>query len=111
MTNRRTKVLFPVFNGYEVRVILSQDVKATGRRLNTDLEHAVAALVTNADKPKVSWLVLGPTGRDPGTIAHESAHAIKALFTCAGVRMDEETFAYHLDFLVGRIHKFVQRVQ
>lgn len=109
MANRTTRIKFTVFNGYEVRVILARDVVATGRRLHTDLSHAVAALVTREDKPKVAWLVLGPNGRDPGTIAHESSHAIKALFACAGVRTDEEAFAYHLDFLVGRIHKFLKK--
>lgn len=109
MTNRCTKVRFPVFNGYEVRVILARNVKTTGRKLGTDLADCVAALVTREDKPKVSWIVLGPNARDAGSIAHEASHAIRALFACAGARMDEEAYAYHLDFLVGRIHKFLKR--
>ena len=108
LTNRQTDVRFPVFNGYVVRVIQSRDVKKTGQRLRVDLSGAVAAWVTDANKPKRGWLVLGPEP-DEGTIAHEASHAIRALFNMHGVRMDDETFAYHLDYLVGRIHKFLKR--
>lgn len=107
--NRTTKIKFPVFNGYEVRVILSRDMTATGVRLGRDLRDCVAAVVTREDKPKVCWLVLGPKGRDPDTVAHEASHAVKALFKCAGVKTDEEAFAYHLGHLVGRIHKFLAK--
>lgn len=108
MINRSTKVLFPVFNGYEVRLILSRDVAATGRRLKEDLTDAHAAYITKDDKPGTGWLVLGPD-HTPGIIAHEASHAIRDLFKFAGVGTDEEAFAYHLDFLVTRVHKFIER--
>jgi len=107
MVNRSTDVKFPVFNGYVVRVIAARDVKATGRRLGTDLTGAMAAFITSTASPKKGWLVLG-TAPDEGTIAHEASHAIRALFNAHGARMDDEAFAYHLDFLVGRIHRFLK---
>lgn len=103
--NRRTKIKFPVFNGYEVRVIISADVRRTARRLGADDGPCVAFFIAGEKK---GWLVL-PKTVDAGTIAHEASHAVAALLSHAGVRRDEETFAYHLDFLVGGIHKFIQR--
>ena len=104
MRNRRTKVRFPVFNGYEVRVILSRNVPGTCRRLKVDPD-CVACFVPDG---KRGYLVL-PLVPDEGTIAHEASHAVQALFVYVGARRDEEAFAYHLDYLVGRIHKFLKR--
>ena len=103
--NRSTDVVFPVFNGYKVRVILARNVRATGRRLGTDLTGAVAAFVSAPARPKLAWLVL-PQDADAATIAHEASHAVRELLRVHGARNDNETFAYHLDYLVGRIHKF-----
>jgi len=107
MRNRSTDIRFPVFNGYTVRVILARDVEATGRRLGTDLKGALAGHVHEGKK--VAWIVLGPKGRDEATVAHEASHAVRALLAWAGARNDNETYAYHLDYLVGRIHKFLKR--
>ena len=108
MRNRTTRVCFPVFRNYVVRVILARDIERTGRRLHSDLSNAAAAFVTQDDKPGRGWLVLGP-GADEALVAHEASHAIRAMFASRGVRNDDETFAYHLDFLVGRIHRFLKR--
>lgn len=100
--NRRTRIIFPVFNGYVVHIILSQDVRRTARRLRCDDGPAVAFFLPGN---KRGWLVL-PLDADAGTIAHEASHAVQALFQWTGVRRDEETFAYHLDFIVGRVDRF-----
>lgn len=106
--NRRTSVYFPVFNNYRVRIILSRDVAATGKRLNIDLNGCEAALVTDTETGhKCAWLVL-PLKPDEGTISHEASHAIRQLFRAKGVRVDEECYAYHLDYLVHKIHRFIE---
>lgn len=46
MANRRTRVTFPVFRGYEVRIIIARDLMATGRRLGANLTGAEAAFIT-----------------------------------------------------------------
>jgi hypothetical protein len=56
MSNPTTKIRFPVFRDYEVRVILA-----------------------------------------------------KHMFKVSGARMDDEAFAHHIGYLVGRIHKFLLR--
>jgi hypothetical protein len=107
--NRRTRIVFPVFNGYEVRVVQAHSVQATGKSLHVDLSDAQAALVTDPAHPSVSWLVLGPKA-DEADVAHEASHAIRAMFKTMGVQhAANEVFAYHLDYLVGRIHKFLKR--
>jgi hypothetical protein len=107
--NRRTIVRFPVYNNYQVRVILARNVPRTAGRLGAGYDFCVACLIPDPDASKRrAWLVL-PTDADVGTIAHESSHAIREMFKTRGVRNDDETFAYHLDFLVGRIHKFLRR--
>lgn len=108
MGNRMTSVSFPVFHGYEVRVILAKDVAATGRRLRNDLSNACGGLVTKDEHPMRCWLVL-ETKAEPSTVAHEAYHAVKEMFRAMGTGDDEEMFAYHLGHLVGRIHKFMKR--
>lgn len=108
MRNRRTSVRFPVFNGYEVRVILSRDVQRTGRGLKVDLTGCAAAWVRIGDFPRRGWLVLAPDV-DAGTIAHEASHAVRSMLAYVGAKNEDEVFAYHLDYLVGRIHRFLER--
>jgi hypothetical protein len=109
MINRQTRVKFPVFN-YEVRVIFSRNIQATGRGLRVDLTGDAAAWVTNDEHPNTGWLVL-PTSPDAGTIAHEASHAIREMLESRGATLDNETFAYHIDFLVGRIHRALKRMK
>jgi hypothetical protein len=105
MKNRRAVVRFPVFNDYRVHVILSRDVRRTARRLGADDGPCLAFFLPGG---KQGHLVLGPNALDPGTISHESSHAVRELLRFHGAKNDEETFAYHLDYLVGRIHKFLR---
>jgi hypothetical protein len=107
--NRSTKILFPIFAGYEVRLIVTRDIIATARRLKEpDLIGAHAGYATRDDTPGVGWLVLQPDA-GPDLVSHEASHAIRALAKFLGTEFDEETFAYHLGFLVGRIHRFLKR--
>jgi len=110
MANRRTRISFPIFNDYEVRVVCSHNLAATGRRLGEkdSLVNAEAGFIVRPEQPGVGWLVFGRNPM-PDTVAHEAFHAVKALFKYAGAAPEEESFAYHLDFLVGRIHRFLKR--
>jgi hypothetical protein len=108
MRNQQSRIRFPVFNGFEVRVIIARDIQATGRRLDADLTGCAAAFITNTDKPKRGWIVFG-VNPDEATIAHEASHAVRAIMRYAGARVEDEVFAYHLDYLVGKIHKFLKR--
>jgi hypothetical protein len=106
--NRSTKVLFPIFGGYEVRLIVTRDIVKTGQRLRENLRDAHAAYVTKDDVAGVGWLVLQPDA-GPDLVSHEASHAIQALADFLGTKFDEETFAHHLGYLVGRVSKFLKR--
>jgi hypothetical protein len=108
--NRSTRVVFPVFSGFAVRVVLARNVAATGKRLGekSDLSQAAAAFISSSTPTLVGWLVF-EVMPDPGTIAHEASHAVRALARHVGTNFDEETFAYHLGHLVGHIHKFLEK--
>ena len=105
MRNRSFKVRFPIFANYEVRIIFSRNLKTTCDRLNTDAYPCEACFIPGENK---GWLVF-PSAPDEGTIAHEASHVVQELFRHVGARRDDEVFAYHLDYLVSRIHRFLKR--
>lgn len=108
MANRRSTVRFPVFNGYQVRVICARDVERTGKRLGIDLSGARAAFVTDTGHPRKGWIVF-EAKPDEATIAHEASHAVRAIMRYAGAKVEDEVFAYHLDYLVDKIHRFLKK--
>lgn len=115
--NRKLTIRFPVFSGLELRVVFSRDVKRTGARLQSDLDGARGGFVPNVGQsiggwyPGVfGWFVL-ESAPDAATVAHEASHAVRALFRHVGVPAAEETLAYHLDYVVGKIHAFDKRTR
>lgn len=107
MRNRRTTVRFESFNGHTVHVILARDVRRTAKRLDAELDAGTLAAYVQSHDGSKRHLVFTPDA-DAGTVAHEASHAVRAMFAYRGVRNDNETFAYCLDYLVGRIHKFMR---
>lgn len=107
--NRRTRIRFQVLGDYTITVIQSSNFERTGRRMKADLEGCDAAWVKDPDEPMHCWLIFG-LSPDAETIAHEASHAVRAMFKAVGVvgKKDDETFAYHLGYLVGRLHKFLK---
>lgn len=105
--NRRTRIVFPVFKEYAVTVIQARDIVATGRRLHEDLTDCEAVSLTWPGQVG-AYIILGPDAAE-SIVAHEASHVVRWMLAFAGARNDDEIFAYHLDFLVGRIHKFLKR--
>lgn len=106
--NRSTIITFPVFPHHKLTVIHAKSVKETGKRLGADLSECKAAFVWDMEDSYKSWMVLG-VDADENTIAHESCHAIRHMLKESGVRIDNEVFAYHLGYLVEKVHKFLDR--
>ena len=100
-------VRFPVYQ-YEVRVVFSEDIVATAKRIGErdDVSKAAAASITLDEHPWIGWLVFGPAP-SPGLIAHEAGHAIYGLAKAVGTTLDEETFCSHQGHLVERIHAYL----
>jgi hypothetical protein len=110
--NRQRDIIFHALGSHRVRVIVARSVEATAHRLGAPGMVDTWAVYIHADADRKTgtphgWIVLGPEP-DEATVAHEASHAVRAMFILRGIRNDEETYAYHLDFLVGRIHRFLK---
>ena len=55
-----------------------------------------------------SYIFLRPKAT-AGTIAHESWHVIAEIAEKTGMKLDDESAAYHLGFVVDKIHTYVRR--
>ena len=107
MTFRKTKIVFPVFNGFQVRVILSSNVENTARALHSSAEDCDAVCITEETKPGMCWLVFEVTP-PVDVIAHEAYHAVVAMLQWAGAKREEEVVAHHVGYLAGKIYDFVK---
>ena len=107
--NRRTHIVFRIFSGYTVTVIEARSIVETGKRLGVDLKGCAACWIGIPNDPMHCYLVFG-TCATPMDIAHEASHAIEGMFRTVGVSTEaDETFAYHIGYLVSRIDKFLGR--
>lgn len=107
MAVRRKKIKFPALGDFEVRVLLSSNVKATSRALHSNAEGDEACCITESEKPGMCWLVFGelPT---IDHVAHEAYHAVVAMLQFTGAKREEEVVAHHLGYLVQQIFDFTR---
>lgn len=109
MKNRSTRFYFEILGGYELRIIISHDIVASGKRLREDLRNAAAAFVDKDNQPGIGWLIFPPEAT-PGLIAHESYHAVVAILKYHGASLsDEEQVAHWLTHIVDRVHAFIHK--
>lgn len=106
-------VIFPVFAGYTIYIIFTNDVVVSRKKLDETIGEVfdcdtALALHCHSILPKhtaTAWLIF-PFTACAGTVAHECWHAIKRLLDWAGCeRYENETVAYHLGFLVNEVTK------
>lgn len=103
----RKKIKFPALGDFEVRVILSANVKKTAHALHSNAEGDEAVCITESDKPGMCWLVFceSPT---VDHIAHESYHAVVAMLQFTGAKREEEVVAHHVGYLTQKIFDFTR---
>lgn len=107
--NRSTTVRFAALGGHIVRVILSRSVHRTGLRLGEDIdEQTIAIYIEKEVGDRIRRTIIFGPEPSAAIIAHEAAHAVRAMLKHRGVRNDDEVFAHHLAYLVDRIHKFLK---
>lgn len=102
-------VRFPAWD-YDVKVILSSNVDASVKRRDSSHEpgSALAVCMRNvAGNP--NCLIVLPYRPEARTVAHESWHAIKNMLDFCGSDYSNETVAYHLGHLVGKITDFARK--
>ena len=103
---KRFRVKFPAFD-YVVEVVLTDDIAKVWARMSKkhgwgDLP-TPSAFHTHDPEQGKSLLVFDIEDAYPGTIAHESYHAVRRMFLARGIRADNELVAYHLEHLVNEI--------
>lgn len=108
-----TLVKFDTWSDFKVHVVFSHDLaKARVKRYGTAgvaAEDGTAALFTRGNGG-YGHLFLKPDAC-ARIIAHECWHAVWWMFKWAGVEdWDNETCAYHLGYLVGRVSDFQAKV-
>lgn len=97
---------FPVFANYDVTVIFTDNIRAVARRHNGRVsKNTAACFITKRSAPLSGWLVFSRLP-NPDEIAHESWHCIFHLLKTVGAEIEDEVAAYHLGYLVGKIHQW-----
>lgn len=119
MKARFMTVEFPVLSNYIVHVEVTSNLKRSMMRYPPaaaavkhfeDRDESLGEAITihmNEDDG-FSFIFL-PYNVSTGTIAHESWHVIKHMMDHCDIKLDSETVAYHLGYLVNEIFKFVRR--
>jgi hypothetical protein len=107
--NERTSmVVFPVFNGYNIEVVVAKDVKKAWEKRKkdyTDYEGNFSAIHSSNEFGQACIIL--PTGCDLALVAHECCHATLALTMWANA-INEETTAYHMGYLTKQVYDFVR---
>lgn len=94
---------------YKIHLILTDDVKRAREKINHlvgeyDGEDVVAMHSYDENDFEQSWVIL-PHWANPGLVAHEAFHGVMRIFKCMDAEMEEEVFAYTLQYLVKEIIK------
>lgn len=109
VTEREKIIEFPVFN-YTVHLVITWDV--TQSRMNRSdalgpLEPGLcSALHSYKEDESVSYLFL-PVNAKPGVVVHEAWHCIWRIWDWIGADFENEVVAYHIEYLVDKIHEFL----
>jgi len=104
---------FPIFSGYLVHVEVTSDIFKSMRKYpctrgisQEDLKNTHAMCVHDDDGHH-TFVFLHPSA-SAGTITHESWNVVRRMFKVMGVKLDSETVAYHLGYLVDQIFRFMR---
>jgi hypothetical protein len=104
------KVDFPAWRSW-VKVLVTDNVfLSIQKRYSEHTEDDCIAMCMHVTaNPSCSLLVI-PRDVSPGIVAHESWHAIYRMLNGLDAKLDNETVAYHLGYLVDRIDRFLATV-
>ena len=107
-------VRFAVFQNYAVRIILTDDILASRKKLDPLIGqpydgdgHCSGMHCYSKLHDGVSWLLVTPA-TTPGVVAHECWHAVYRLMQWAGANAENEVIAYHLMYLVARVTSWMR---
>jgi len=97
--------------GYKIIAVISENVIVSRNKRHriigskTCKNQAVVALHSPVPSRPVAFIFLRPKA-SPGTVAHESWHAVRYMLRWACADLEEEVVAYYLGYLVNKIWWF-----
>jgi predicted MPP superfamily phosphohydrolase len=98
-------------NDYRVQIVFCSDlVKAKNSRSKAKAKEIKAIAFTQTFENKYSRIYFTLDKADAGTIAHECYHAVVNVLDYLEAKQDEEIVAYVLDYLVGEVTKFKEKL-
>lgn len=102
-------VHFPVFQ-YDIFITYTNNIRQSRNLISSkigryDVENNVAALHAYHDKDPVGHIFFTPK-TSIGVIVHEVSHSLWQMFRYYGAELENETFAYHLGYVVDIVMKF-----
>ncbi len=112
LIEKKLKIAFPVF-GYKLNVVITNSIDISRNKINSKVGVAKSnfedcvGLHSHKETEPEAFIFITPFST-PGTIAHESSHAVYRMFEFYGLDFDDENFAYHLGFIVDKIHCLIR---
>jgi len=104
----KKEVVFDALGHYKITVIKTNDMQKSIHKRDLgehDMELTTAITVSlNTDTHQETFIFLSLRPK-ASTIAHEAYHAIRRMFKYYDIKMENEAVAYHLGYLVERIHE------
>jgi hypothetical protein len=110
----RSKLIkFPVFANYRVRIVVSNDIQWSIKKIFRlyDIAHQAnecEAMHIWIGGVSTSYLVF-PNDCPVGTIAHECWHCVRKICDHFGSEFDDEMVAYHLGYLTQEAFDFIYK--
>jgi hypothetical protein len=111
---RKTDFIFPPYNGYEIRIIVSNDIFKSAEKIfkKYKIKHNSSNFgglhIWINQNPPISYIIL-PEKVSVGTTVHECWHAVRKMFDWIGSDYEDEIVAYTLDYLVQETFDFAYK--
>lgn len=113
MKNRYMTVEFPVFADFIIHIEVARDFKKAIKQypgiedMSTKEDNDADAL-TIYDGGQMCFIFVRPNV-STGTLAHEAFHAVEHLLGRFGVKVEGETAAYHLGYVMDKAFRFLRK--
>lgn len=115
MIQYKYKINFDIF-GYTLNVIYTDNIEESRAnlshkigRISPSLNKYTDGLFSyHADEPE-SYIFFVPKS-SIGTIGHEASHALWEMFRYYGCELEDETFAYHLGYVIDKCIYFKNKI-
>jgi hypothetical protein len=110
-------IRFPILANFTVNVVITTDMQLSINRRNGILspctvgKNALGSTWKHGVGGVIFIFLHKDVGKnvEPSTIAHECFHAVRTLMSNIGAEVEDELWAYHLGYLVGEVHKLLEK--